>query len=310
MWMWLSDPSIILVGQNVAYDVAVMMAEFPNLQEALFRAYDANRFADTKIREQLILIAAGRFKGWLNDQSEWVRPRFDLEALAKRHCGLELDKDTWRLRYGEFIDSEGRGKDLKDHLCEQGLNPDMPEIPLSAWPESARTYPKQDAVATLGVYLSQEEAAEYIPDQYNQTRFALWKHLMSCRGLKTDAQNVLKLKAATEEELEEVKARLVEAGLVRANGTRDTKLAQARMVQVCEANGLPIRKTKKDGIAMDADACEATEDELLEDYAQFTTLSAILNKDVPMLLGGVKTPIHTSYGMAESGRTTSSSNKA
>lgn len=310
MWMWLADPSVKLVGHNVAYDVAVMMAEFPSLTDAFFRAYDEGRFADTIIREKLILIAAGRYKGWLNERHEWVRPRFDLEALAKRHAGIVLEKDTWRLRYGEFIDPRGRGEDLKLALRAKGLDGEMTEIPLEHWPEGAVHYPKQDAVATLAVYLSQEDAKEYIPDQDNQVRFALWKHLCSCRGLKTDPERVLRFKRATEEELEEVKERLVEAGLVRPNGTRDTKAAQARMVEVCEREGLPLRKTKADGVALDADACEETEDEILIDYANFTTLSAMLNKDVPMLAAGVREPIHTRFDMAESGRTTSSSNRA
>ena len=310
MWMWLADPEVLLVGHNVAYDVAVMMAEFPSLTEAFFRAYDANRVADTMLREKLILIALGRYKGWLDDGGVWTRPRFDLEGLAKRYLGRQLDKDTWRMRYGEFIDPSGRGLDLRAHLLELNLHPEIPVVPIEHWPEGAREYPKVDASSTMGVYLAQRDAEEYIPDQHNQARFALWKHLCSCRGLKTDPARVLQFKTATEEELEDIKERLIEAGLVRANGSRDTKAAQARMIDVCETLGIPVRKTKSDGIALDADACEETEDEILMDYAQYTILSAMLNKDVPMLLAGVREPIHTRFDMAESGRTTSSSNKA
>ena len=57
---------------------------------------------------------------------------------------------------------------------------------------------------------------------------------------------------------------------------------------------------------MDADACEASGDELLEDYAELTSLKAVLNKDLPVLASAVDFPVHTSFGMAASGRSTSS----
>ncbi len=78
------------------------------------------------------------------------------------------------------------------------------------------------------------------------------------------------------------------------------------MLAVCEREGLPLRKTKKDGICLDSDACEATEDPLLKDYAEFTGLGKTLNADIPMLEAGTTFPVHCRYGLAESGRTTCS----
>ena len=57
----------------------------------------------------------------------------------------------------------------------------------------------------------------------------------------------------------------------------DTKAAAELMRSVCAAQGLPLRLTDKGGVQLDADACEATEHETLEDYANYTTLTAMQN---------------------------------
>ncbi len=78
------------------------------------------------------------------------------------------------------------------------------------------------------------------------------------------------------------------------------------MEEVCNASNLAIRRTPSGGVSLDADACKATEDEVLEDYASYTELGAVLNKDVPALAAASVFPIHTHYDLAETGRTTSS----
>ncbi|NBT36521.1 MAG: DNA polymerase I, partial [Betaproteobacteria bacterium] len=56
---WLRDPTIRLVGHNLAFDVAVMCAEFPDLLPLFFAAYDDGRLEDTMLNEQLLDIAEG-----------------------------------------------------------------------------------------------------------------------------------------------------------------------------------------------------------------------------------------------------------
>ncbi len=90
------------------------------------------------------------------------------------------------------------------------------------------------------------------------------------------------------------------------------------MVTVCAEEELPLRMTKggkeKPGqkkppspptICLDTDACEATGDELLADYAEFAGLGKA-HADVEMLEAGTVYPVHCRYGLAESGRTTCS----
>jgi len=265
----------------------------------------------TKLRQQLLDIAAGEFRGKfrefpkeveLTDEdlaagalpgtkkivkgARWVQHNYDLSDVYYRASGNRLDKDTWRLRYGELLD-----------------------VPIEHWPEGARHYALEDSTAALVAFLNQEVHAQYIPDQFRQARAAWALQLTATWGLRTDAQGVDLLEKGTIEALSEIEGGLKEAGLVRSgkkDGTRDTKAAKLRMLAVCAASGKPVRLTEKGNISLDSDACEASEDPLLEDYAALTSLKTVINKDIPILRAGLVFPVHTSYGLAASGRSTSS----
>lgn len=316
---WLEGTEL-LVGHNVAYDFAVLCAQWPELIPLVFKAYDDDRITDTKVRQQLLDIAAGEFRGYLHKfekevvveecelhedgcsspetckslghvrevtrvkkSGRWVPHNYDLDAIVYRAAGRRLDKDTWRLRYGEFL-----------------------HTPLAEWPEGARMYPLEDAKATLDVFLKQEEHVQYIPDQFRQARAAWALHLTSVWGLRTHAPGVDKLERETIGALAEIEDDLKAAGLVRPDGSRNVKAARTLMVQVCEALKKPVRLTAKGQVSLDSDACEASEYDLLEDYAELTSLKNVLAKDIPVLRAGTVYPVHTNFGMAASGRSTSS----
>jgi DNA polymerase family A len=255
----------------------------------------------------LLDIAAGEFRGYLRKfdkavcevhedcdpeacgeatvkkSARWVPHNYDLDAVAYRATGKHLDKDTWRLRYGEFL-----------------------HTPIAEWPEGARTYPLEDARATLEVFSKQDEHARYIPDQFRQARGAWALHLTSVWGLRTHAPGVDKLESETVAALAAIEGDLRAAGLVRDNGSRNVKAARALMVQVCQKLGKPVRLTDKGQVSLDSDACEASEYDLLGDYAELTSLKNVLAKDIPVLRAGTTFPVHTNFGLAASGRSTSS----
>lgn len=278
---WLEGRDLT-VGHNVAYDNAVICANFPRLLPLVFKAYEDNRVTDTMLRQKLLDIAGGCYRGKFGEDGKWIKIDYSLFAVTKRLTGRLLDKDEWRLKYGELRDT-----------------------PLAWWPEGARQYPKEDARATLDDFLAQEVHADCLADQFRQARGAWWLHLSSLWGLRTTPEGVEALKRETEIALDEVHRRLVAVGLVRPDGSRDTKAAARYMEEVCEREGLTVRRTPTGGVSLDSDACKETEDETLEDYALYTELGAVLAKDVVALAKASVFPVHTHYDLAETGRTTS-----
>jgi DNA polymerase-1 len=337
---WLEDPDILLVGHNVAYDAAVIGERFPHLLPLIFAAYAADRVTDTMIRQQLLDIAAGRYP-----KGAKAKGAFTLEKTAKRCAGIELQKDEWRLSYGRFVTTPlagwiERAREVQAEAAvrlaelEATADPDDKEQAerirglremVGADPSRCTTYPLDDARATLASFLAQERHASYLADQYRQARAAFALHLSSAWGLRTDAAGVEILQKETEAELEECEAELIAAGLVKANGVRDTKVAMARMIRVCAERGIKVprtdahdpRKTPEDRLCtlgdacpkhvrLDSNACQESEDEILISYEELSALKKVLSNDVKALRSGVQYPIHTRYGLAETGRTTSS----
>lgn len=354
---WLSDRTLRLVGAHMAFDMSVVAEAFPHLVPLIFAAYDDNRVTDVLIRQKLLDIAAGVFRGRLVGKGVWIPYEYNLERVAKRCAGIELQKDEWRLLYGEFIDlpltqwvekakllqieagprlvnfeREFEATAKKEQKKRKALQKVITGIRdmVASLPEQCLRYPLEDARATLATFFAQEKHASYLDDQYRQTYAALALSLSSAWGLRTDALGVEVLRRETLARLEDNEIDLQEAGLVRENGVRDTKAAKARMVLICEREGLTLRRTDAhanpdakckalDGttlepghkdcvehVSLDRDACEATGDWLLEAYAELSTDKKILSNDVVALEGGIAWPIHTRYDLAETGRTTSS----
>jgi DNA polymerase-1 len=276
-----------VIGANTAYDMGVMLAHDPSLADRIWTLYDRGLVRDVIMRQKMIDIAKGCYGGFRRgEDGKAYKIGYSLADLTKRHLGHELDKgaDTWRLRYSELY-----------------------EVPLPEWPAEAQGYAKDDAVATVAVYQAQEADAALLLDEPARCRTAWMLHLMSCYGIKTDPEAVSAFVRATEKSVEELKAVLVNWGLVRPSGTRDTKAAKALMVSVCAAKGLEIVKTDGGDVALDDATCKKTGDPVLTAYANFSSLAKVVSTDIPILLKGVDTPIQTRFEpLLETGRTSSS----
>jgi hypothetical protein len=312
------------VGHNTAYDLAVI-AQFADYFERerceaaapghgpmlllVASLLQAGRVHDTMIREKLLDISRGRLRGFKADDGFWVKLNYGLEDLARRHLKLQLDKDTWRLRYAE-----------------------LDGLPIEQWPREAVDYARIDAEATLGCHLKQDRInastsegpyhyAGSLQNEAAQCRKLFGLHLISAHGLRTDPDGIDRLEHHAQHYFDELSAFLQEYGLVRSDGSRDTKAAKDRMVAQCAEQKLPVRITKTadkklsagealkqyEGIALDKDACEATGDLVLEAYSEITSFRTVLSKDVEALRRGQWLPIHTRFdSLLQTGRTSSS----
>lgn len=276
-----------VVGHNVAFDMAVFAAKWPDLLPTIFRAYEENRVTDTMLREKLQHIGLGVYRGYKKVNGETVKLGYSLADIAKRRLNRDLDKTTWRTGYFDLL-----------------------PLPLHEWPEGARQYAIYDAMTTYAIWQDQQgEGKELLEDQYRQARAAWWLHLASAWGLKTDATAVEKFRQEVQAELGEAQNICVQAGIVRKNGTRDTKAAGRLMEHVCHQRGQLVPRTEKGAIALDRASCEELNHPVLSAYARLSSLSKQLSTDLPLLAAGVHKPIQARFEtLLETGRTSSSPN--
>lgn len=267
-----------LVGHNVAFDAAVMVQADPELMPLVWQAYDEGRILCTKLADQLRHIA----KGWYRiEPRSGKRPGFSLAALSERYLGEELSgkagPDVWRLRYHE-----------------------LDGVPLDQWPEEATRYARQDAETTYRVWsrlVAEGLAADLVP----QARYAWSLHLVSAWGLRTDPVAVAALRERVEGTISAARAQLIEAKLLRENGSKDVAQVRARVVR---ALGDDAPKTARGAVSTSRDVLLSTGDPDLELLASIGADEKLLSTYVPVLEEGTRAPLMPSYGLAESGRTT------
>ena len=286
LWTAAASGEIVLIGHHFAYDVAVMLAEWPELAEIVFAAYEADAVSDTIIRQKLLDIADGCYRGWTNSATkQFTKHAYYLDDLAMRLLKRQLDKNSpWRMRYESLLD-----------------------VPLEDWPEGATKYAMDDGDATLGVWIVQEGRRISDPvvlgDEARQVRAALALQLASVWGIRTDREGVQALHDEAQAEVERLRDLLIKAGLLRKNGSRVVKAAQARMAAVCPGG----KKTPTGKPALDEEACLSSGDPVLVSYSQYGQAQNLLAKDVKALARGVRLPIHTRFdSLMETGRTSSS----
>ena len=317
----LQDPTVHLVGHNVAFDFKCLLALEPDrLGPLIFAAYAAGRITDTMIRQQLFFIA--------------TRPSFDdsvpayslarLVALIFDDVDLSAGKgpDAWRMRYGELYG-----------------------VPFDRWPQEAIDYPLSDAEWTWKCWHEQEtKAGGRIRCDALMAEAAFVLSIMESRGMRTDPLRVDALERRWRAEAERLRPVLLEAGLLKYEGpkkdpmrklVKKDKPARAMMAAAWErlheqqradgagdttdpylTDAANKRKFKrKDYVPTENDlsiaraACIATGDELLLDRARYVLAEKILSTFLPPMRAGTEGPITTRFNLASTMRTTSGTPK-
>lgn len=295
----------MMVGQTVAFDFAVALAAWPQLTPLVWQAYREDRVQDTEIRQKLADIGRSRYRTRL----------YNLGSLSQIHGGPKLDKrDPWRRRYKLL-----KHVHLKDWATFETTVPaDAQDVkngiatevgaPIHLRGRDAIDYALNDAVATRAAYLGQE--ARYDPallvDGASQARKFWALQLASVWGIRTSARGVASLREGVEARIEELRGLLVDSGLLRPNGTRDTKAAKEHMRRVCEELGLPLAMTDGGDVSLSNDVCDATQDVLLKTYAEYSSLKKTLSNDVKAWEQGIVLPCHPHFDLADTGRITAS----
>lgn len=312
-----------IVTHNGYYDFGVACNEDPSLYDAVFQAYNDGRIRDTKVRQWLLDIAAGCLHMPRPDGTQG----YSLAGLELHYLGLDRseeksDPDAWRMRYHE-----------------------LDGIPLDKWPAAAVAYAKADAEGTLRVFKAQELAAPPggIAAEVEVTRAFWGLHLMSCRGMRTDAERVAKLKALLLERRASSLDTLKAAGFLRGavlsaeerregrepdywetvkpsrfwptgqrpmKWSKDTKAIARRVESAYRLKGRAPPATETGGVSTDRDTLEHSDDDSLKALAFASITEKLLTAFIPALERGTTVPLLPSYGIAETGRTTCSAGKS
>lgn len=259
--------SEVLVGHNVSFDIGVIAATWPHLIEPIFQAYAEDRILCTLQGAKLVDIAKrGMQKGAV----------YDLGAVADRF-GVEVDKsDPWRLRYGTLFN-----------------------LDVSEWPADAVQYARRDAWAqrlvTEGLIKHAHEKRIPLDDWPRQSRADWLSRLASGWGIRTDADLCRRAYHAARDEMQRAREIAQAAGLIRWNGKRDTKAAQAAMVAACAREGVPIPRTETGAVQVNKDAVDQVHDDVLDAYVTYTSASGTMKKIARFWYGSGRTPLHPRY---------------
>ena len=320
LWPTPIDLDAAIAGANVAYDMACLAVGDPDLVPAIFRAYDEGRIVDVLLDTKLLDIAAGEY-------GHRIAGGWSLEECARR-AGYTIEgkgADGWRLRFDQL-----RG------------------VPVDHWPAGAAEYALGDVAATRAVHAwnqsrrAQWQAHGIDPLGYHSAHAAAsaWAlHLCSVAGVYTDAGRVDVVEQRINAHLARMRGRLQRAGLVRANGKRDTKAAARAMIDACQRADLSVPLTdgagkKADasadkraaattpkaiakaaaawhrgvivsGVQINADQAILAGSRVLELYSEYTSAN-LLRGRVERLREGVSLPLQTRYDpLKETARTSS-----
>lgn len=195
---------VLLIGHNLAYDLAVAAKKFPSLVPAIFAKLARWECTDTMLREQLINLAThGKLEDMRLPDGSTTRISYTLEELVATHLGIDLSgvkkgADSWRLRFNE-----------------------LDGIPAAQYPREAYEYAREDAELTLQVYEVQEERLAALGHDLKQvdrfqTMAAFALLLITDQGMPIDPVEFHRLERMLAVELSDEKmAPLIAAGLLR-----------------------------------------------------------------------------------------------
>lgn len=282
---WLQDPDVTLIGQNVAYDFACLIAKHGLDPALVFQVHEDGRVLDTEHLERLIQIARGR-----PPQST------SLKDLVKRYFDRDMDKDTWRLGYAE-----------------------LDGVPFSEWPQGALDYAMGDATDTLAVFEAQERKClewgiwdNILPELKRQTTYALAMHLMSVWGVTCDPERSKILDAIAAQGIDELTPALLEEGLLKQDRagkiSKTKKIIQARISAHFEGNP-PMTKPSKTypagQVKTDDETVEKCKDQVLVNLSQRDKLGKYRSTYLSKMMVRLTHPRWWVLG-AESGRSSCS----
>ncbi len=124
----------IIIGHHIAYDMACIASQYPQLIPAVFKAYDNDGIADTMLNAKLVDLAKGE-----------IAKSYALDKVLAEYTNFSISKDV-DIRTGY------------DALADK---------PINEWPAEAVKYALDDTRYLIELYRKQHELAEKeLPDLF------------------------------------------------------------------------------------------------------------------------------------------------
>ena len=175
----LDDPTVHFTGANIGFDILVTSALWPNpdpdgpaYDEAILSkwiaACDADRVSDLLTRQKLLDLAAGCYRREQLPDGRWSHHRYNLESLAWRLCRMRLDKGapqhgkaaSTKLTVAEQAAAAATEEDDESDNGWRLRYAELKDTPIELWPEDARKYAIDDAVAGALIWHEQESGRQ------------------------------------------------------------------------------------------------------------------------------------------------------
>ena len=303
---WLSQPDVIVVGHNIAYDCCCLFEWYPRLRKLIRKAYEANRILDTGLLWRIIEISKGDMRGGL--ALDRLCQMVNLEHKSKH--SVDEDGEEIRLGFGKHW-----GTDLSQ-LSPAEVEYCQDDVVL-CWKLFERIW-------NMG-WANTEDLGKLA-----RTDFCL--KTISAFGMRCDPEIVERLEEDSQKMIVELTAKAVQAGFMRYDKGKPDAIKTTRAYQqgVAEAFKIPTKcgegrnrnrlypdvdkgryKTLVQlGLVTDTGAIStgkavlrASGDQKLIMLADLNEWLAVRNKDLPIFKAGV---FHTRFGFANTLRTTSS----
>lgn len=282
----------LIIAHNFKFESTVIHEHFPELREALWKAYEDERLVCTMVDEKIIN----------NFANKNTQHRFDLGTLVKKYLELDItagkeDPDAWRTRYNE-----------------------LDGVPLEEWPQDAIDYAINDSIYAVKIHKLQDKFET--PLSYRSTRADFVLALAANRGMAVESGRVLQLKQEILDKLEPNYQFLEDRGFgTRCGVTGKFKKSVKVFKEYIVENVEHVDTTAKGSIKVTAEALSKyipktdADSDIKEVIKAFLTLAEyekILSAFVPNLEkaaeeGGL---IRTNYNpVVSTGRTSSSASR-
>lgn len=269
--------------------------------------------SDTIIREKLYNLAScgGINVGYRGEL------RYGLDVLVRKYFGVNISgkkismsrERDGSIRYWDKDGNDVTGSDLAGsawrlRYCE------LDGIPMDQWPVEAYRYALDDATWARLIWNCQEEKRrERLHKSMNSESLQVYSsvalNLTTANGFRIDQEQVARLNKTIGEQMDRLDPVLRENGVLRSNGSVNTKIVKERVEAVWDSLGRQPLLTDSGDIATNKEVQEvlAQLDPILDGWAERQKLSKLRDAFLPSLCGA---RVYTNFDvLKETGRTSS-----